>query len=514
MRTKKGRSFLGNALTLWVLILVITSCQQSTPSGFLTVLSGKSGTYEIYRIESESPFQYVSEQIGYFNQKLPLAPGQYLILSDCSSKIIIVQPNTSQEIVSHRVIFQPPIATLPTSKFSVQCDRHDRTRSRQHFTNKYTFNILEGQRDLLVGMVPLAIDLISSGVSSQTLTYRLSGIKVEKFPGMKPKTKFFVSPLNGIIAITEPQDFGTWQFFLPGTYTVEVNGTHLKVDLSMDEKKMISPAFLQVKSSNLANLDLSSQIRGSPIFVELNDHHWMELNETYPVLPGKATIKLNGSQVNHSIDLVSGKSTILQASSLIVHYDCSPWEWTCLGGRQIYLYEDDKPYPFAKGVTDVPILYLNTDVSISIEGSRDIRFQLPKKTHIELSIGKIRFIPKPVYRPGQMTDLVRVEAHSPATSGHTLDIQFDRITTMPLIIGPYEFAQYISSTNLDGQRHRTVKIVNVHKNQILDVDFHIITSEKKTVALRKALKEQKISEFSKIYRNGRDFIPALSTQFN
>ena len=178
----------------------------------------------------------------------------------------------------------------------------------------------------------------------------------------------------------------------------------------------------------------------------------MNLNEMYPVLPGKASVRINDSQYHHSVTLRSGKLTKIQAKSLIVHYDCSPWEWTCLGGREVYLYQGDRAYPFAKGVTDVPILYLDDQVSISLEGSRDIRFHLADKIHISLNIGKARFIPKPIHRPGQVTDLARVEAIDKPFSGHTLDLEFDRVTTMPLVVGQYSFAKYVSSTHQEGQR--------------------------------------------------------------
>ena len=65
------------------------------------------------------------QSIGAFNQDQPLSPGQYLLLADCSHRVVIVR-------AGRRFLYSPParIRTphpqLPGDVFSVQCDRYHR----------------------------------------------------------------------------------------------------------------------------------------------------------------------------------------------------------------------------------------------------------------------------------------------------------------------------------------------------------------------------------------------------
>ena len=228
-----------------------------------------------------------------------------------------------------------------------------------------------------------------------------------------------------MLSVTSNQAFGNKQFLLPGSYTIEVNGTRSDVELSKGEVKTIEAAFLKVSISEQVELDRSPSIVGTPLYVELNEKHWLDLNQTYPVLPGNASIKLNGSNKAYQIELIEKELTDISARAVLVEFDCSPWDWNCLGGRKIYLYKQDEAYPFAEGYSDVPLLFLEDNASLSIQGSRDIRYQLPDKDFTKLATGYVHFIPKAGYRPNQITDLSRVEAIQSPFSGFTLDLSLE-----------------------------------------------------------------------------------------
>ena len=470
---------------------LVSSCRNAMPTGKIMVEAPTDGTFEIYRIAQESPMQFISEQIGYFNKEISLSPGSYLILADCSSVTVVIQPNTSKKLTAHKVDFITPSQVLDNDLFSIHCNRFAITRSRQHFTKKYSLNILHGKRELLVGMVPLSVDFESmeNPRKPKILTYKLSAIQVAAYKGMDHKTIFFVSPMGGLISITEPQEFGRWQYLLPGRYLVEVNGTRLPVQLAESAMLKIDPAFLKVSVGNKVDLNLSSQIRGTPLFVELNENHWLDLNQVYPVLPGEASIRLNGSNKPYKIKLEPGILTEKQAKSVTVHYDCAPWEWTCLGARKIFLYEKEKSYAFTEGVTDVPILFFEEDSYLSIQGSRDIRYQLPlEKRDNSLYIGKIKLIPRHLSRPGQISDLTRIEAIAKPFEGHTLDIPLEREITLPLIVGSYHLAHYVSSTTIDGERRSSKQTIHIKKNQQIELKYNVFLPEKKIRALEKSKK--------------------------
>ena len=477
---EKFRNFLPILALSWTLIsffclYAMQSCSMKTTTGYIEIAAPQDGVYEIYKVASKEPLQFVAEQVGYFNKKVELAPGNYLILADCSSRTVIVNPGSTKNLIAHRIEFIPPFQPASGDKFSIQCNRFSPTKSRQQFTNRYSLNVLHGKRELLVGMVPWQVDFTTAPmpITSKVIKLKLTAVQVASFEGMDLKTNYYISPSNGLISVTEPQDFGHWQLLLPGTYTVEANGT--KVEITLKEE---DPAFVHVHTPTNTPLYLSSQITGSPLFVELNNHHWLDFNKTYPLLPGRIKLRLNGSTDIKEIDLKEREMYSLQTRSVQVNSDCSPWEWQCLGSRNVYLYESGAHSPFTVSVTDVPILFFEKDVWIGVQGSRDIRYLAPPNA-LSLQLGKIRFLPKMVLGGGQATDLARVESMGNQMTGNTLDLQLDQPTTMRLIEGSYNFNQYVSMMGTEpGERRRLSKVVKIQKDKMVDMPFSVLVTEK------------------------------------
>lgn len=318
------------------------------------------------------------------------------------------------------------------------------------------------------------------------------------------------------MAVTEPQQFGHWQYLLPGAYQIEVNGTRMEVNLAEGEQREITPAFLKISSPSNVDLELSSQISGNPVYIQLNQEHWLNLDEVYPVLPGMATLKVNGSQEPYEVTLTEGKLTEKTARSVLVHSDCSPWEWSCLGNTPVFLYEQDKLYPFTEGVTDVPLLFLKeTDIWVSLQGSRDIRYKIPQKQgSVDLRMGKIKFTPSYTHKTGLITDLVRVEAANLPFTGETLDIQLERESEMPIIAGTYYFTQYISLTAIEGERRKKRDYITVRPNKTTDIEFTVYLSEKRLAQVDKERKQHDgYRERRAINRFNNRFHPAIPPKY-
>jgi len=476
--------------------MLSASCERRPTVGHLKVVAPLAeGSFDVYRIASEAPLQLVSEEEGHFNEDIPLAPGSYLVLADCSSETIIIYPNQHAVLVAHRVAFAPPRKPDDKDSFSIQCSRSDQTKSRQLISGRYELNILNGKRDLLVGMVPLQIDLSPLPDSNQPrmLTYQLSGLQVEDFPGNRQEVDYFISPADEMIAATKYQQFGHWEFLLAGRYQIEVNGTQMEVILKEGEQRLIKPALLRVSTSSEVDLDLPARIKGSPWLVEINGDHWLSFNETYPALPGDATISISGSTQSVDIELIEGETTELQARSVMVESSCTkvrPGEPNfCLGEKGVSLYVPEEPYPFIESVSDIPILFIDegTPVLVGIEGSRDIVYQVPSILRDKtLAVGYVKMIPIPQHRPGQITDLVRVDSTSAPVSGHSLDLNLEHSTLMPLFAGSYRLDQFLSITMGDtSTRQNLSRAFNIEVGKTIEMEFPVSWSEKKFAMLKK-----------------------------
>ncbi len=346
--------------------------------------------------------------------------------------------------------------------------------------------VLEGKREMLVGMVPLRIDSNEQALldGGGKLEFHLAALQVAAVANNEQNIPYFVSPVHNLVSVTEAQEFGNWQFLLPGKYVVEVNGTRMEVELAAQQSLVIQPA--QIRVSTPKNLDLgrAAYVRGAPTLVEINSGHWLELNEVFAVLPGPATLRLADSTRRQDIVLQEGQLLEQKVRAVLVQMDCSPWEWSCIGSRKIQLFERDQFYPFAEGVTDAPLLFFASAAWLGIEGSRDIRYQITKDAEVsKLKIGLVKLKPQPEVKAGVVTDLVRVDASGLPFSGFTLDVALERDTTIPLIVGQYSLTSFVTSTTTEGERRRSMQPFNISYGNTLEIDFPVYLSEKRYASL-------------------------------
>ena len=468
-----------------LLVTFATSCDQGSQSGRLLVHFIEGGAYEVYKMASEAPLQFVSEQSGSFNQPLKLSPGSYLVLADCSSKIVNIYPNRTAELTAHRVVFMPLQPPNPNDHFSIQCTRSERTRSRQHLNERFSLAILSGVRDLLVGMIPLQVNIDTKpGEPSKLLTYPLSSIAVSKENSIKTMDRFeyFITPATEVAPYTESQQDGGRLYVLKGQYKIQLNGTSTIVDLAEGESRIVIPANLKVEVSPNAELELASKIKGTPSFVEINDEHFLHLNTSYAVLPGILKIRL--STTLKSIDVIAKESETIKihAKNVLVSLGCDLEDWVCLGSRKIRLFERGKSFPFAESVTDVPILYFGENISVGIEGSRNIKFELSGADDQRLKVGYIEISPTPTHKAGALTDLVRIESSQSQISGVSLDLSLDKPSILPLLTGQYQLAQFTFLSG-DGSRRKTTNAITVGHGQKIKIPISTYLSEKRMAAL-------------------------------
>lgn len=472
------------------LILLVPACTEKNETGQLFIESSVPGYYEIYKISGESPFQFTSEQTGEFNKDVALAPGSYLVLSDCSSESVIIYPNQQRRLVSHRVEFIPPHVAEKRDGFSIQCNRSEKTRSRQNISGRFELNVIHGKRDMLVGMVPVHINFeeLDQPDLPKTLKYQLSALKVESVADLSQSFSFFISPQDEMIAATKYQAFGNWDFLLPGKYVLEVNGSRMLVELAAGERRTIQPARLRVTSGEEVDLNTATRITGSPWLIEVNGGHSLNFNETYPILPGKISINISGSAQTAEYELVEGQSLEVPVNSIMVHNRCKQDEISCEGGRTITLSFPEETYPFIESVTDIPVLYIDngTPVHVGIEGSRDVVYEIKgDNRNQQLYTGLVRLVPVIQFKQGQTTDLVRVDGIEPLTKGHTLDLSLEEPTLMPLIAGSYHLAQFLSSSTSEGDRRQNDRRINIQKGDLQEIEFPVYLSEKKWQLFRK-----------------------------
>jgi hypothetical protein len=476
---------LRSGLLVWCAAFCAVSCTDQSKRGVLVVNAPMDGKYEVLRTTNSSSLQLISEKTGYFNKPLSLEQGSYIILADCSGTNVLIKSGLTHSLVADRINFVPPSGVRKGDRFEVHCDRYQKHSFRQTIANRYNANILRGQGEMLVGMVPFKLELETFPDSPpQSKDVLLAAVSVLGDARDRGGEQFFVSPTKERLSLTTSQSLGGRVLVIEGQYEVAVNSTTAIVDAARGKSYEIKAGKFKVTVHKNANLGLARQIQGKPLFVEINGGHWTDLNQEYYALPGRFDFRLWGSEVSHQIEIRSGELQEIFARSVRVDSDCSPWEWSCLGARTVLLYKEGQQYPFAKGVTDVPLLFIAEQAWLSVDGSRNIRVQIPSNENdVVLSLGTLIVVPRFEIKSNAATDLLRVEGGSKQAQGHTFDLALDQVSVVPLITGRYKLVNYVSSLNADGNRWKRAYNLHLKKHREVVLRPLVVMSEKKHAAL-------------------------------
>lgn len=479
---------LRQALSFNALLLVcfaLASCtKQSAIRGSLFIHSPSSDSFEIFRVTSEQPFQYVSEHAGNYNTQINLVPGKYLVLADCSSQLVVISPGQTTKLIAGELEFIAPEGIdTNTSDFNIQCQQSQLTNAKQTLSNQYKLNLITGKHDILVGMVPYKINMLDESQPNIAFSksVKLGAIKVSSQHSFAKKPKFFVSPTNQLIDTTASQVFGQWILLLEGNYNIEVNGSKLAVGIKSGETKEIETALFTAETSEAIDLGWAEKVKGSPHLLKINDEHNLRFNEKTALLSSPQSIRIEGSSRTKEISLEPNEEFKLDVRSITVKRGCSPWEWNCLGKTEVLLYEDEQPYPFVESISDMPILLFDSDqpLWVGLDGSRDLKYKVNNaKSDVQINTGILKLVPMPAPKTNQITDLVRVESLGQNFSGNSLDISLTKVTEMPLITGSYLLSTFNTLSTQEGERRKTSRKFQINPNEVMTLKFKAYLSEK------------------------------------
>lgn len=465
---------------LFILECGLLDCSSYKEKGYLTVQSLQEGVFDIYKISSSSTVLFTAETNGSYNQKILLDSGEYLLLGDCSYDMVIIKPNHHSIKTVHTINFIPPTQVTEDDLFSIQCSRYEKTHFRQTLHNKFSINLFAGKHQLLVGMVPFLVD-IASEFTPQKKEFNLSAIKVEipssltasspEYEHMSESSSYFLSSSLDMISVTVGQKFGHWTLLLPGDFNLELNGTYKTIHLSQKEARIINPAYIRVQPQIPIDAHHFRNTKGFSPLVEINDGHWINLDETYPILAGNLSLRLDNASVGISSQTQENELLVKKVNLVQINSDCNSWDWNCLGNRNIYLYEKDSPSYFAKSVTDTVTLYFQDLVYAEVEGSKGIKFPIGNE-HV-INLGRLILKTKYEHIPSLITDLVRIEG---AGKDRTSDIQSKELS-IPMFPGTYHLVRYNSVKGSD-DRKKSVIPFKISALQDTELEYTVMVSEK------------------------------------
>lgn len=506
---------------LQLICITLFSCSDNY--GFLEVKSIYPGKYELYRIIQDSSVVLSSQKELNYNEKVKLKSGTYLILADCSSQTVIIYPHKNAILFVNTIRFNPPFNTTNSDLFMIHCSRFDKANIHQSFKNTYVLNVLQTNKEILVSTKTINLKQHINKVSntlqspkSQEIIFNLGSIIINNFNKSHADFKYFVYP-NSIqkFDITLSQNLGERILLIPDKYIVELNGTKYPIEIEENKIISITPGLFQTQTNIKFTNDTNSILQNDSVIINLNKNAILNINETYPLLPGTHTIQFNNNEKSYKINIKPKETTTIKIKNLILHSACPPFENLCTQKSTIFLFEENTDTYFAKGKTDIPILFIEPKVQVGIDNSIDIRYALPsnqEQIHIETGI---LFI-KPIYttHPLQNTDLIRIEAIYSPISGKTYDIPINNVKT-PMLLpkGKYLLKHFITTKQ---SRHFVTYQFNVKANNINVLEplvFIPSTKLQKINDYKKNYRRKKITRIKNMLLNQKYFIPPTIQYF-
>ncbi|MCY4444671.1 MAG: hypothetical protein OXC44_07730 [Proteobacteria bacterium] len=415
------------------------------------------------QLESVSIASMQSES-GY---KMALKPGTYLLLADCSSRLITLRPKEHQSISLQKVIFEtPPLsADAASDSFFIQCERYRNGLFRQSHTNTFTLQVLEGSHKLFINHMPLTIHIKTSPKTSpktsQTTIYKLAALKAQLATTTTTHHHYFLSTHNHPLNVTQPRTFNTWTYLLEGSYEMTLNGSRKIIDVKAGHTYSIPTALVRFEAAERVNDRRFIAITRTPYHLTFtsshNTTHPLKVNKTYPLfyLP-QQSFTLGFSQKSWPLDLKEHQLTRIPLHTLHITNHCDHKQSTCLGTTDVTLYKN-RHKPLIKAPSDVPIPFIASPQSplwITLSTSHGLKYKLTTKQALtSLQLATVTFKPSIQKHPrNSHTDLIRIEtlpANNTNDTAHhhteaTLDLSPHKNTTLQLIAGKYALVSYHS----------------------------------------------------------------------
>jgi hypothetical protein len=437
----------------------------------LNVTSASPGAYKIYRIVKEEPIQMESFRGGIFNEAIKMEPGRYLLLTDCSSTLVDLKPNADLTIRIKEIHFVKPLLSESSQKFVIRCEQSEITGIKNKLFDTFLLHVFDFETtDILVGLKALSLQSEGDSVSIDLGAVTV-GNKKDK------NQHYFISLQEQKSILTEAQVLGSSLLLTPGTYEVSLNGSTQKIDLSAAQHVHIEPGILRLQAPVQVDMQDITERLGYPVLAVINDKHRVEYNQDIPMIEGTHHIKMHNAEYSHSVELKPGTLLKLSPHALEVSLGCNQWERSCIGRKKIFLYKKDSMYPFTFGYSDVPILYLDEDVWISIEGLSHVKRKIDdKNVYQKLRTGLVEFLPDVLYQPNLITDLLRVEAAALPFEGRSLDFAIQQTSIKHLIEGSYILAEYYSHG--DDKRTSRKTLFTVKPDKRIQLSFRAFLSSK------------------------------------
>lgn len=344
-------------------------------------------------------------------------------------------------------------------------------QQRNQWTRRREFDILPGTTEMRIG--GRIVKLENHGETSEPIQLNLYPISVNsQFPEIH--ARFYLTPeekdsKSDVSVVGLEANTPTW--LLPGSYSIEVNGTRRKLTVEQGARTDISVGVLRVDMPAHFPLEDRLKAGGQPVFVYLDTGALLNLNTDYLVFPGSYNVSIEGSEVQDTFQVESGEKTVIRTFAARVDVPACPENLkSCKNPPRVTIHREQKPYALMMVEPKLPFILLEGSYEYGVEGMRGIKRSLQRRSESLAGEPLARVRLKWDVRQAQgryRTDLVRIESRGQNTFGRSLDLLFHKPDEVYVPAGNYDLTYFVGDPVLE--RSKTRQALHLEPGQTREV---------------------------------------------
>lgn len=381
----------------------------------------------------------------------------------------VAQPSTTLADTPVPATDQKPEEKKPEDKKSEEFAAADKAvvhttcvdpldQQRNQWTHRREFDILPGTTEMRIG--GRLVKFENHGETSDPLSLDLYPVVVNSpFPDIH--ARFYLTPeekdvKSDVAVIGLEANSPAW--LLPGSYSLEVNGTRRNLVVEQGARTDISVGVLRIDMPAHFPLEERLKAGGQPVFVYLDTGALLNLDTDYLVFPGSYVVSIEGSEVQDKFVVEAGQKTVIRTFAARVDApDCPETVKSCKSAPRVTIHREQKPYALMIVEPRLPFLLLEGNYEYGVEGLRGIKKSLQRRGDAPAGEPLARVRLKWDVRPAQgriRTDLVRIESRGQSTFGRSLDLLFHKPEEIYVPAGQYDLTYFVGDPLLDRTKSR------------------------------------------------------------
>jgi hypothetical protein len=315
-----------------------------------------------------------------------------------------------------------------------------------------------------------------------------------------PKDKYFIFPADDeaskdsyVVSSTAGK-----RIWLPaGIFSVEVNGTRRKFEVSANSENIVLAGTLRIDVPPAFSADERAKAGGQPVFAFINEGVLFNLATDYILLPGEYDVSIEGSDVRKHVVIEPNKKAIVPTRvAMITHPPC-PQGTTCRNPPRVSIHKDQRPFPLALVDTGIPFVVFDEPYEYAVDETRGLFRALNAATTTvkpeSLARIKIQWNIRPATGKTR-TDLVRLESRGAPNFGRTLDLLFSKPEEIFVPAGHYALTYFVGDPSVDRLKTRVDITATEGSTQTVVVPLYIESKQKVELQEAEKLKAEQSTE--------------------